>query len=273
MESSSRRSIAADAAARDADAAFAERAERARQPLAVFPEPVRLRHLAVLEDELRDVGAAQAHRVLGARHPEAREPALDQERARWRFRAPAGPVRAITVITLARSPLVMKCFTPLRTKRSPRRSARVCTPATSEPVFGSVIAYAAIASPDASAGRYFSLRKLDPVRTMPMVPIPVWAPTMLQIEPRPLRPSSWWTMHRARRAEPGAAVLLGDRDAEEPEPAGLAPDRVRHRVVALDRLLHRDDRLVHELPHGAAELLDVGGQIEIHAIPPVRRPA
>ena len=59
----------------------------------------------------------------------------------------AGSVTAMTTATSAERPEVMKHFVPLRTYRSPCRTARVFWLAASEPAWGSVRSMQAIASP------------------------------------------------------------------------------------------------------------------------------
>jgi hypothetical protein len=56
-----------------------------------------------------------------------------------------------------------------------------------------------------------------------------------------------------------AAVLLGDRQPEQPHVAHALDDVGRVRVVVLQTLRVRDDLLAHELPHrGQDGLLHVG---------------
>ncbi len=62
--------------------------------------------------------------------------------------APSGPVRTAVVKKSARMPEVMKVLEPLTTNSSPSRRAVVLMRATSEPPDGSVMARAAIVSPD-----------------------------------------------------------------------------------------------------------------------------
>ena len=72
------------------------------------------------------------------------------------FCIPRSPeVFAATVSTSATGALVTQVFPPRRTQWSPRRSARVVMPATSEPAFGSVSANVAISSPRSAGTRYF----------------------------------------------------------------------------------------------------------------------
>ena len=55
--------------------------------------------------------------------------------------------------------------------------------------------------------------------------------------------------HRVgRQVEPHPAVLLGDRDPEQPELLHLLDDRLRELVVGVVVLGVREDLLVHELP-------------------------
>ena len=61
---------------------------------------------------------------------------------------PSGPVRTAVVKKSARMPEVMNVFEPLTTNSSPSRRAVVLMRATSEPPEGSVMARAAIFSPD-----------------------------------------------------------------------------------------------------------------------------
>ena len=66
--------------------------------------------------------------------------------------------------------------------------------------------------------------------------------------------------HRCGRVHAGAAVLLGDRHAEQAEPAELGDQRrvERRRLVVLHRL--RLDAALHELPHRLAQQLVLVGE-------------
>ncbi len=74
------------------------------------------------------------------------------------------------------SPLVMKCFSPLRRYTSPFFSALVWILAASDPAFGSVRAKAAVHSPLAIRGRYFSFCSGVPSIRIPWDPIPLLVP-------------------------------------------------------------------------------------------------
>ena len=93
---------------------------------------------------------------------------------------PRGPlvlsVTAMTVDTSAMSPLVMKCFRPLRRYTSPFFSALVWILAASEPALGSVRAKAAVHSPLAIRGRYFSFCSGVPSIRIPWEPMPLLVP-------------------------------------------------------------------------------------------------
>src|SRR5690606_25478014 len=72
------------------------------------------------------------------------------------FEPAEGSVLAQTTMTPATSPLVIHCLAPLRTQRSPRRSAVVVIAAGSEPACGSERAKApATYSPEVSRVTYF----------------------------------------------------------------------------------------------------------------------
>ena len=66
--------------------------------------------------------------------------------------APLLPVRTATVIQSARTPEVMKVFSPSITQASPSRRALQASRATSEPPPGSVMASAAIFRPASTSG-------------------------------------------------------------------------------------------------------------------------
>jgi hypothetical protein len=76
-------------------------------------------------------------------------------------------VRAQTMITPARSPLVIHCFVPFSTQRSPRRSARVVMELGSLPAWGSERPNApASHSPDARRGMQRAFCSGVPKRAM-----------------------------------------------------------------------------------------------------------
>ncbi|MCY1465920.1 hypothetical protein D9M71_841250 [compost metagenome] len=69
---------------------------------------------------------------------------------------PLFPVLATTTMMSLLVPLEMKVLAPLMTYSSPSRTARVLTACRSEPVSGSVMATAAMASPLAIFGSHSS---------------------------------------------------------------------------------------------------------------------
>ena len=76
---------------------------------------------------------------------------------------PSGSVRAATMYRSPSAPLVMKVLAPLITQPpSARRSARVFSPATSEPALGSVTQTAPTFSPRHAAGSQRCFCSCDP---------------------------------------------------------------------------------------------------------------
>ena len=78
------------------------------------------------------------------------------------FMPRSAEVFAATVSTSATGALVTQVLPPLRTQRSPRRSARVVMLATSEPALGSVRAKVATRSPRSAGTRYFRRSASEP---------------------------------------------------------------------------------------------------------------
>ena len=66
------------------------------------------------------------------------------------------------------------------------------------------------------------------------------------------------------RVETGAALVLGDRDAEPAELADAAHDVGREAALTLVLLDDRRDLGEHEIADGVAEQGVLGGQVEIH---------
>ena len=62
----------------------------------------------------------------------------------------------------------------------------------------------------------------------------------------------------AEVVDPGAAVLLGDVEAEQPRLARLEPQLARHDAVLLPLVVVGDDLLLEEGPRGLAEVLVLG---------------
>src|SRR5579885_1684861 len=70
---------------------------------------------------------------------------------------------------------------------------------------------------------------------------------------------------RGRKAvEPEPAVLLGDREAEEPRLAHLLKDARRNLPGLLDLLLRRDQLLLDEVPRLVLQRLGVLGNLKFH---------
>ena len=73
------------------------------------------------------------------------------------------------------------------------------------------------------------------------------------------------------RVAAGAAVLLRDRQAHQPELAELGDELVREARLAVELLGDRRHLLARELAHGVADELLLLGQIEVHAPPDATR--
>ena len=67
------------------------------------------------------------------------------------------------------------------------------------------------------------------------------------------------------RVGAGAAVLLGDRHAHQPELGELRDELVREAVLAVELLGGRRDPLLGELANGGADELVLGREVEVHA--------
>ena len=79
-----------------------------------------------------------------------------------------------------------------------------------------------------------------------------WVLTIPEIEIQPR--DELLDDHRVgRQVEPHPAVLLGDRDPEQPELLHLLDDRLRELVLVVVVLGVGDDLLVGELPHHLAD--------------------
>ena len=66
------------------------------------------------------------------------------------------------------------------------------------------------------------------------------------------------------RVPAAAAVLLGDRDAHQPELGHLGDELVGEAVLAVELLGDRRDLLVGERADGVADQLVLGGEVEVH---------
>ena len=85
------------------------------------------------------------------------------------------------------------------------------------------------------------------------------------------RASSSMASTSVRKSAPWPAVLLGEREPEQPELAHLLDD-VHRELRALVHLLGaRADDLLGELADDAAELLLLGGEVEVHTARSLRR--
>ena len=67
-----------------------------------------------------------------------------------------------------------------------------------------------------------------------------------------------------QRVGPGAAVLLGDRHAHQPELGELADDLVRETLLTVELLGDGRDPLDRELANRLAEQLVLGLEVEVH---------
>ena len=119
-------------------------------------------------------------------------------------------------------PLVMKVFEPLSTQPSPSRTAVVWMPCRSEPAAGSLIAIAVISSPEQKPGNQRAC--CSSVASL----VRYGATTSLcRPKPIPLAPDPDDLLEQdgvvAEVADPAAAVLLGQVEAEQPVLAGLQP--------------------------------------------------
>jgi len=68
-----------------------------------------------------------------------------------------------------------------------------------------------------------------------------------------------------QRVAAPAAVLLGERDAHEPQLAKLGGDRVGKGLGGVELPGHRSDLAAGEVAHRAADELVVVGEVEVHA--------
>ena len=189
-----------------------------------------------VEEQLGGVGLGLTDLVELAAAGEARHAGLDAEQrdalgalARRRCAPRRRPGRR-------EYPLVMKVFDPLSTQSSPSRTAVVFSAARSEPPLGSVIAIAVTSSPVQKPGQPALLLLLGA--------------QVAQVGRDDVGVDAQARRHRGRDArqllaehgvEPvvaglGAAVLLGDLQAEEALLARLDPDVARDRL-GLDELL------------------------------------
>ena len=67
------------------------------------------------------------------------------------------------------------------------------------------------------------------------------------------------------RVGPGAAVLLRERHAHQPELGQLRDQLVREAVLAVELLGGRRDPLLGELANGGADELVLGREVEVHS--------
>ena len=67
------------------------------------------------------------------------------------------------------------------------------------------------------------------------------------------------------RVGAAAAVLLRDRHAHQPELGQLGHELVREALLAVELLGDRRHALERELPHGVAQQLVLGREVEVHA--------
>ena len=80
------------------------------------------------------------------------------------------------------------------------------------------------------------------------------------------RPSSSITSAHVTASAPEAAVLLGDRDAADPQLAELLHDVERELLVLVPLAGARRDLLGGELPDEVADLLLLRRELELHPI-------
>ena len=103
----------------------------------------------------------------------------------------------------------------------------------------------------------------EPKRRNGIVPSEVCAATVIATD-ESMRVSSSIAIAYASVSPPGAPVLLGDRDAHEPQLGQLGDDLVGEAVLAVELLRHRRDPLLGERAHGLAQELVLGREVEVH---------
>ena len=146
-----------------------------------------------------------------------------------------------------------------------RSSARVCVAPASEPAPGSVSPNAASLRPAARSGSHSLLLLLGAEhedRHRPERRVRRDGDRDGGVDPRQL-------LDRDRvgeRVAAGAAVLLRDRDAHEPELGHALDDLVREAVLGVELLGDRGDLRLGELAHGAPEQLVLVGQVVAQAV-------
>ena len=178
-----------------------------------------------------------------------------------------GPVRAVMVTNAVMSvpELVMNAFSPLTT-HSPAASSRVAVvrvPPASLPASGSVSPKPPSVRPAQRSGSHVCFCSSVPKRWIGLAPE---ADPGLQrdrhrvVDPRQLLDRD--AQHREIAA--AAAVLLGERDPEQPEVAH-APNHVhREVVVAVPGLGVRRDLALGELAHHPTKRLVLLGELDVH---------
>ena len=184
------------------------------------------------------------------------------------LRPACSPVTAVTVTKPVMSvpELVMNCFEPLITHSSPSSRAVVRVAPASEPASGSVRPKPAERPPGGEFGQQRAFCSSVPNRKIGIAPRLTPASSVIAMD--------WSTraelLDREAQREVVAAlpaVLLGERQAEQPELRHLRDERVGElttRVVVPD---HGRDDVLGEGLDGLAQRLVLLGQSQIHNNP------
>ena len=178
-----------------------------------------------------------------------------------------GPVRAVTVTKAVSSEpeLVMNAFSPLTThsRAASSRLAVVRVPPASLPASGSVRPKAPRVRPAHRSGSHVCFCSSVPNRWIGLAPRPdarLERDGHRVVDPGQLLDRD--AEHREVAA--AAAVLLGERDAEQPEVAHAAHDVDREVVVAVPRLGVRRDLALGEVADDLAERVVLFGELHVH---------
>ena len=159
---------------------------------------------------------------------------------------------------------VMKIFEPSTTHSPSRSSARVRVAPASEPAFG-------LGEPE----RGEPLARREPRQPLLLLRLVAEEVDRHRAERRVRRDGDRDGRVDARQlldrdrvrdgVGAGAAVLLGDRDAHQPELGELRDELVREALLAVELLGDRRDARLGEVAHRAPEQLLLVGQLVVHA--------
>ena len=172
------------------------------------------------------------------------------------FEISSSPVSAVIVTQAVMSvpAFVMNIFEPLTIHSPSRSSARVRVAPASEPALASVSPKAASFAPDASCGSHscFCASRPEQVdRHRPERRVRGDGDRDGRVDARQL-----FDRDRVRHGVgAGAAVLLRDRDAHQPELGQLLHELVREALLAVELLGDRRNLRLAEVAHRAAQQL------------------